>query len=127
MSVSAKNEKCCDIEATEYLSLFLASRMYLARVSTEIVSPPWTRRPRCRGSLFSTVSKKATAVFDTRQASASVEIYRIAGVNVSRIAVSGLSEPHVTGMGVDRDRLASLDPEAPVSRLAFLMRVRRRS
>jgi subfamily B ATP-binding cassette protein HlyB/CyaB len=34
-----------------------------------------------------------------------------------------LSEPHQYGPGVDRTRLASLDPEAPVQRLAFVLRL----
>ena len=34
-----------------------------------------------------------------------------------------LSEPYQYGSGVDRARLASLDPEAPVPRLAFVLRI----
>lgn len=34
-----------------------------------------------------------------------------------------LSEPYQYGPGVDRARLASLDPEAPVQRLAFVLRL----
>lgn len=34
-----------------------------------------------------------------------------------------LSEPQQVGPGVDRARLASLDPEAPVPRLAFVLRI----
>ena len=34
-----------------------------------------------------------------------------------------LSEPHQYGPGVARERLASLAPEAPVQRLAFLLRI----
>lgn len=34
-----------------------------------------------------------------------------------------LSEPQQSGPGVDRERPASLDPEAPVQRLAFVLRI----